>query len=103
MSGFTGFIGSEVESVDGTYCFDFSRAFAEAVESGNENNLPVVVIAALQGMCLVAGFYSFFFRTFKYHSASPFSDWLETTNPSTCSSEAASQEQVFEHAAISDS
>ena len=44
MSGFPGFIGSEVESVDGTYCFDFSRTFAEAVESGNENNLPVVVI-----------------------------------------------------------
>ena len=65
--------------------------------------LSYVVIAALQGMCLVAGFCSFFFRTFKYHSASPFSDWLETTNPSTCSSEAASQEQVFEHAAISDS
>lgn len=59
--GTAGSIGSEVESVDGTYCFDFSRAFAEAVESGNENNLPVVVIAALQGMCLVAGFYSFFF------------------------------------------
>ena len=35
VAALAGSIGSEVESVDGTYCFDFSRAFAEADESSN--------------------------------------------------------------------
>lgn len=40
VTSLAGFTESKVESVDGTYCFDFNRAFAEA-------NALVVVLHTL--------------------------------------------------------